>query len=68
MQISENAAYKTDWEWGGTNEEYKAVAGDVTNNGLVDADDCNAIEYCGAYQGTINQEVDPYGASSYIAY
>ena len=68
MQISENAAYKTDWEWGGTNEEYKAVAGDVTNNGLVDADDCNAIEYCAAYQGTINQEVDPYGASSYIAY
>ncbi len=67
-QIAENAAWKTDWEWGGTNEEYKAVAADVTNDGLVDVGDCNAIRYCGAYKGTINQEVGLNGASSYIAY
>ncbi len=68
IEIGKNAAYVTDWEWGGTNEEFRAVAADITNEGLIDVNDCNAINLVGAYQGTINQEVDPYGASSFIRY
>ncbi|MBQ2973851.1 MAG: hypothetical protein IJE19_05800 [Clostridia bacterium] len=68
MQIELNAAYVTDWEWGGTNEEFKAAAADITNEGMLDSNDANSIKKVAAYQGTINQEVSPYGDSSFIAY
>lgn len=68
IEIDQNAAYATDWEWGGTNEEFRAVAADITNDGLIDVNDCNAINLVGAYQGTINQVVAADGSSSYIAY
>ncbi len=67
-EMKANAAYKTDWEWGGTNEEYKAVAADITNEGLLDSNDSNAIKLIAAFKGTINQEVASDGTSSYIAY
>lgn len=66
MEIGQNANYVTDWEWGGTNEEFKAVAADVTNDGLIDVNDTNAIGLVGAYQGTINQNVPSDGSSSFI--
>lgn len=68
IQIADNGAFVTDWEWGGTNEEYKAAAADVTNEGMIDVSDTNVIELVGAFQGTINQEVDPNGGSSFVAY
>jgi hypothetical protein len=66
--IKLNNANKTDWEWGGTNEEYKAAAADITNNGLLDANDSNVIKRVNAYKGTINQEVSNRGKTSFIAY
>lgn len=66
--IELNCSYITDWEWGGTNEEYKAAAADITNDGMLDSNDTNSIKKVAAFQGTINQEVDPYGESSYVAY
>lgn len=68
IAIMKNAAYITDWEWGGTNEEYKAAAGDITNEGMFDAGDATVLAKIGAYQGTINQEVAADGSSSYIEY
>jgi hypothetical protein len=66
IEIAENAAYVTDWEWGGMNEEFKAAAADITNDGIIDVNDVNAIGLVGAYQGTINQNVPADGSSSFI--
>lgn len=66
--INMNIAFVTDWEWGGTYEEHKAVAADISNDGMIDANDVNAIKKVVAFQGTINQEVDPYGESSFVQY
>ncbi|MBQ2841714.1 MAG: hypothetical protein IJE72_01605 [Clostridia bacterium] len=66
IAILNNAAYNTDWEWGGTNEEYKAAAGDITNEGMLDGTDATQIDRIAAYQGTINQEVASDGSSSFL--
>ncbi len=66
--IANNANYVTDWEWGGTNEEYKAAAGDITNEGMLDEGDSTCIKEIANYKGTINQEVANDGTSSYIEY
>mgnify|MGYP003293749454 CR=1 FL=1 len=68
MEIGQNANYVTDWEYGGTNEEYKAAAGDVSNDGMLDGGDAAIIKDIGNFKGTINQVVSPDGESSFIEY
>ena len=66
--ILDNSNFVTDWEYGGTNEEYKAAAGDVNNDGMLDGGDATLINDIGFFKGTINQMVANDGSSSFIEY
>ncbi|MBQ2903087.1 MAG: hypothetical protein IJE48_01675 [Clostridia bacterium] len=68
VAIYDNGYYKTDFEYGGTNEEYKAAAGDITNDGMFDNGDAAVLNDIGFFKGTINQMVASDGTSSYIEY
>ena len=61
-----NENYVIDWMYGDKHEQYNLAAGDITNDGMTDSTDAGLIAAVDAYLGTINQEVDPNGETSFI--